>query len=42
MKVTSNKLYYPHIGGVEKVVQELAEGLAEEAEVRVWLVSQGY
>lgn len=36
MKVLQvNKLYYPHIGGVEKVVQELAEGLAEEAEVRV-------
>ena len=36
MKVLQvNKLYYPHIGGVEKVVQELAEGLSEEAEIRV-------
>ena len=23
-----NKLYFPHIGGVEKVVQRLGEGLA--------------
>lgn len=25
-----NKLYFPHIGGVEKVVQRLGEGLAQE------------
>lgn len=30
-----NKLYFPWIGGVEKVVQEISEGLREKAEVSV-------
>lgn len=30
-----NKYYYPHIGGIERVVQQLAEGLAEETEMTV-------
>ncbi len=30
-----NKLYYPHIGGVEKVVQEIAEGLSDRIDMRV-------
>lgn len=30
-----NKLYYPWIGGVEKVVQNIAEGLKEKADVSV-------
>jgi len=30
-----NKYYYPHIGGIERVVQQLAEGLAETTEMTV-------
>lgn len=30
-----NKFYYPWIGGVEKVVQDLAEGLKDNADVKV-------
>lgn len=30
-----NKLYYPHIGGVEKVVQEIAEGLKDRVDMKV-------
>ena len=30
-----NKFYYPWIGGVEKVVQDLAEGLKDDADVKV-------
>lgn len=30
-----NKLYYPHIGGVEKVVQDIAEGLSDKAHMDV-------
>lgn len=30
-----NKYYYPHIGGIERVVQQVAEGLAEESEMTV-------
>lgn len=30
-----NKLYYPYVGGIEKVVQQIAEGLNERADVKV-------
>ncbi len=30
-----NKLYYPYTGGVERVVQQIAEGLAEQTEMKV-------
>ena len=30
-----NKLYYPEVGGIERVVQYLAEGLKEETDMRV-------
>lgn len=30
-----NKLYYPHIGGVEKVVQDLAEGISPHMHTQV-------
>lgn len=30
-----NKLYAPHIGGVEKVVQDIAEGLKDKVDMRV-------
>lgn len=30
-----NKYYHPHIGGIERVVQQLAEGLTEETEMTV-------
>jgi glycosyltransferase involved in cell wall biosynthesis len=30
-----NKLYYPHIGGVESVVQDIAEGLKNEVQMEV-------
>ncbi len=35
-----NKLYYPHIGGIETVVKDMAEGLNSEADIKV-LVCQG-
>jgi len=30
-----NKYYYPHIGGIERVVQQVAEGLADNTEMTV-------
>lgn len=30
-----NKYYYPHIGGIERVVQQVAEGLANETDMTV-------
>lgn len=30
-----NKYYHPHIGGIERVVQQIAEGLAEETNMTV-------
>lgn len=30
-----NKYYFPHIGGIERVVQQVAEGLAEETQMTV-------
>ena len=30
-----NKLYYPEIGGIEKVVQQIAEGLSKETDISV-------
>jgi len=30
-----NKLYYPWIGGVEKVVQDIAEGLNDKVDMEV-------
>jgi len=30
-----NKFYYPYIGGIEKAVQEIAEGVKDKAEVKV-------
>lgn len=30
-----NKYYYPHIGGIERVVQQIAEGLAEKTNMTV-------
>lgn len=30
-----NKLYYPYTGGVERVVQQIAEGLADRTEMKV-------
>ena len=30
-----NKLYYPHTGGIEKVVQQLAEGLNDKTDMKV-------
>lgn len=34
-----NKLYYPAIGGIERVVQQVAEGLAEEVDMNVLVCS---
>ena len=34
-----NKLYYPTIGGIEKVVQQIAEGLSEQNEMSVLVCS---
>lgn len=30
-----NKLYYPTIGGIEKIIQQIAEGLAEKTDMKV-------
>ena len=30
-----NKLYAPDIGGVERVIQQIAEGLAEQTQMQV-------
>ena len=34
-----NKLYYPAIGGIERVVQQIAEGLSEEVDMHVLVCS---
>lgn len=34
-----NKLYFPHIGGVEKVVQDVAEGLKDRVNMKVLVCS---
>lgn len=34
-----NKLYYPAIGGIERVVQQIAEGLSEEVDMSVLVCS---
>ena len=36
-----NKLYYPHIGGIERVVQQIAEGLKDEVDMRVLVCNTG-
>lgn len=36
-----NKLYYPTIGGIEKVVKQIAEGLNEEVEMSVLTCAEG-
>ena len=42
MKVLQvNKLYYPHIGGVEKHVQDVAEALLDQADVKVLVANSG-
>ncbi len=35
-----NKLYYPAIGGIERIVQQLAEGLAEHTQMSVLVCSE--
>lgn len=30
-----NKVYYPFTGGVERVVQQIAEGLADRTDMKV-------
>ena len=30
-----NKLYYPEVGGIERIVQYLAEGLKDKTDMRV-------
>ncbi len=41
MKVLQvNKLYYPHTGGIEKVVQQLAEGLKDKVDIEVLVCQQ--
>lgn len=35
-----NKMYYPVIGGVEKVVQQIAEGLKEQTDMEVLVCNQ--
>ncbi len=35
-----NKVYYPYTGGVEKVVQQIAEGLAEQTEMQVLVCNE--
>lgn len=32
----TNKLYYPVTGGIERVVQQLAEGLSDKTDTTVW------
>lgn len=36
-----NKLYYPAVGGIERVVQQIAEGLSEETEMTVLVSAEG-
>ncbi len=41
MKVLQiSKLYYPHIGGVERVVQDIAEGLKDKVDMKVLVCQQ--
>lgn len=35
-----NKLYYPAVGGIERVVQQIAEGLAEKTDMKVLVCSE--
>lgn len=35
-----NKLYYPVVGGIEKIIQQLAEGLNEKTEMKVLVCSK--
>lgn len=37
-----NKLYYPHIGGVEKHVQDLAEAIKDEVKVEVLVANTSF
>ncbi len=37
-----NKLYYPHIGGVEKHVQDLAESIKDEVKVKVLVANTSF
>jgi len=37
-----NKLYYPHIGGVEKHVQDLAESIKGEVKVKALVANTGF
>lgn len=34
-----NKLYYPYVGGIERVVQQIAEGLADKTKMKVLVSS---
>lgn len=34
-----NKLYYPYVGGIERVVQQIAEGLVDKTEMKVLVSS---
>lgn len=36
-----NKLYYPAIGGIERIVQQVAEGLSEDVEMSVLTCAEG-
>lgn len=35
-----NKLYYPYVGGIERVVQQIAEGLADKTDMKVLVSSE--
>lgn len=35
-----NKYYYPHIGGIERIVQQIAEGLSERTKMTVLVSSE--
>lgn len=37
-----NKLYYPTVGGIERVVQQIAEGLSEKTEMSVLVCSEDF
>jgi rhamnosyl/mannosyltransferase len=36
-----NKLYYPYIGGIERVVQQIAEGLSDRTNMKVLVSTEG-
>ena len=36
-----NKLYYPHIGGIERVIQDISENLRDRADIRVLVCRDG-